>query len=137
YLFPSLLDKYQLQVTVFLEKEMYDEAMVLLRILLQCQVDERQIALEWGYLLSWLEQVFPSHDAADEDELDDSGNLEHQFRRAVLGDYGSIEPREAAVKVMNMLRDATSTDQHFLALERAEFIDSDELDEQLVQWLSS
>jgi len=132
-----MLDKYQLQLTMFLEKEMYDEAKELLRFLLNCQGEERQYALEWGNLLSWLEQAFPSHDAADQDELDDSDNLEQQFRRAALGDYGSIEASEAAAKVMNMLRDATSTDQHFLALERAEFIDSDELDAELVQWLST
>lgn len=135
YLFPSMLDQYQLQLTQFLEKEMYEEAKELLRFLLQCQGDERQYALEWGNLLSWLEQAFPNGDAAD--ELDGNDELEQQFRRAALGDYGSISSEEASAKIISLLKDASSTDQHMLALERAEFIESDQLDEQLIEWLAT
>lgn len=135
YLFPAMLDRYQLQLTQFLEKEMYEEAKELLKFLLLCQGDERQYAVEWGNLLSWLEQAFPSGDAVD--ELDDAEDLEQQFRRAALGDYGSIDPGEASAKVISMLKDAVSIDQHMLALERAEFIDSAQLNEQLIQWLTT
>lgn len=134
-MFPSMLDQYQVQLTQFLEKEQYEEAKDLLRFLLQCQGDERQHAMEWGNLLNWLEQAFPSTDYVD--ELDQAEDLEQQFRKAALGDYGSINSIQASEKIMSQLEGSGPIDQQMLALERAEFIESDHLDEQLIEWLES
>lgn len=128
-----MLDQYQIQLTRHLEHEQYEEAKELLRFLLQCQGDERQHAVEWGNLLSWLDQAFPSSDEAD--ELEQQEDLEEQFRRAALSDYGSISSIEAVSKVMGTLQGSTSFEQQNLALERAAYLNSPELDEQLKAWI--
>lgn len=130
-----MLDQYQIQLTQYLEKEQYEEAKELLRFLLQCQGEERQHAIEWGSLLSWLEQAFPSTDYVD--ELDQAEDLEREFRRAALGDYGSTTSSEASNKIMSLLHSNVSTEQHMLALERAEFVEAGELDDQLIAWLET
>lgn len=128
-----MLDQYQIQLTRMLEHEQYEEAKQLLRFLLQCQGDERQHAVEWGNLLSWLEQAFPSRDEAD--ELDQDEDLEEQFRRAALSDYGSVSNEEAIQKVMAVLEGHTPIEQQLLALERAVFVQSSQLDQWLITWL--
>ncbi|MFC6331613.1 hypothetical protein ACFP56_03185 [Paenibacillus septentrionalis] len=132
-MFPSMLDQYQVQLTQCLEREQYEEAKDLLRFLLQCQGDERQHAMEWGNLLTWLEQAFPSSDAVD--ELDQAEDMEKQFRRAALGDYGSVSSTQATEKIMKQLQSAVAIDQQMLALERAEFIESEDLNQRLMEWL--
>ncbi|MCM3632473.1 MULTISPECIES: hypothetical protein [Paenibacillus] len=130
-----MLDQYQIQLTQYLEKEQYEDAKELLRFLLQCQGDERQHAIEWGNLLNWLEQAFPSTDIVD--ELDQAEDLEQQFRKAALGDYGSISSFQASEKLMSQLESGVPMEQQIVALERAEFIEAEGLDERLIQWLES
>lgn len=128
-----MLDQYQIQLTRMLEHEQYEEAKELLRFLLQCQGEERQHAVEWGNLLSWLEQAFPSRDEAD--DLEQQEDLEEQFRRAALSDYGSINSEEASHKIMAILEGDTPVQQQLLALERAIYVQAPQLDEHLIEWL--
>ncbi|URN92869.1 MAG: hypothetical protein NAG76_13565 [Candidatus Pristimantibacillus lignocellulolyticus] len=132
FLFPSMLDQYQIELTKLLEREQFEEAKDLLRFLLRCQGDERQHAIEWEHLLNWLEESFPTVDEADGLEHED---LEEQFRRAALSDYGSTNSTEAASKLMDTLKSSLPMDQQMLALERATYLDAPELDEQLINWL--
>ena len=126
-----MLDEYQQQLTMFLEQERYEEAKQLLKFLLSCTGDERQHAIEWGHLLNWLEQSFPSHE--DEEEED----LEAEFRRAALTDYGSVQATEATAKLMHVLNEDSNAEQIFLALERAIYIDEPKLNGQIIEWLET
>ncbi len=59
YLFPRMLDQYQIQLTRMLEAEQYEETKQLLRFLLQCQGQDPIHYSEWVNLLDWLEIAFP------------------------------------------------------------------------------
>lgn len=133
YLFPTMLDEYQQQLTLFLEQERYDEAKGLLRFLLSCTGDERQHAIEWGHLLNWLEQSFPSNETEFVEE--DDKQLEAEFRRAALSDYGSTQNVESSEKLMHSLQEETDAERLFLALERAVYITEPKLNEQIIEWL--
>lgn len=132
YLFPTMLDEYQQQLTLFLEQERYEDAKQLLKFLLSCTGDERQHAIEWGHLLNWLEQSFPSSEAIEDDQ-----DLEAEFRRAALSDYGSVQATDATEKLMHTLQEEPNPEQLMLALERAVYIDEPKLNEQIIEWLES
>lgn len=131
YLFPTMLDEYQQQLTKFLEQERYEDAKQLLRFLLTCTGDERQYAMEWGHLLQWLEQSFPNHDHVEEDD----DQLEAEFRRAALSDYGSVQASEASEKLMHVLQEDSNIEQLLLALDRSIYIDEPSLNGQIINWL--
>lgn len=134
YLFPTMLDEYQQQLTLFLEQERYEEAKQLLRFLLSCTGDERQHAIEWGHLLNWLEQSFPSEETEFIEEADDK-QLEAEFRRAALSDYGATHAVETSEKLMHSLHEETDAERLFLALDRAVYIQEPKLNEQIITWL--
>ena len=132
YLFPTMLDEYQQQLTQFLEQERYEDAKKLLKFLLSCTGGERQYAIEWGHLLHWLEQSFPSHEIDEDNE-----EIESEFRRAALTDYGSLQAIDASEKLMHVLQEQSNPEQILLALERAVYIEEPELNSQIITWLET
>ncbi|MFD0713941.1 hypothetical protein [Paenibacillus sp. GCM10027626] len=141
YLFPRMLDQYQIQLTRMLEAEQYGEAKKLLLFLLQCQGEDKRHYEEWGNLLSWLEMVFPDDDntgpasggvtlTQDTDEMD-----EEELRQQTLS---SAEHDEAYVEqLLYIMQHHPVVDQQILALERAVHVDHPQVDEAILEWLTT
>lgn len=137
YLFPKMLDHYQIQLTRMLESEQYGEAKNLLRFLLQCRGEDERHYEEWTSLLSWLEMAFPGTEETgmitgkeDEEEVN-----EDSFREQLLN---PPEQDEAYIKqVLYIMEHHPMIDQQILALERAVYIQSPEVDQTMLEWLSS
>ncbi|EFM09272.1 conserved hypothetical protein [Paenibacillus curdlanolyticus YK9] len=135
YLFPKMLDHYQIQLTRMLEAEQYSDAKQLIRFLLQCRGEDARHYEEWGNLLSWLEMAFPDEGSpldysglADQDE-------EAELRRAALK---PTEQDEAYVKqVLYIIQNHPSIDQQMLALERAVHLDHPDVDPTMIEWLTT
>lgn len=135
YLFPSMLDQYQIQLTKMLEQEQYEEAKQLLRFLVTCQGDERQYAEEWKRLLEWLEQSFPTDGSQTFVEGSDAKHEEYILRKAALNEMNRGNTEDAIKKIMAALHEIPAIDQQLLLLERAMFIESDLIDQRLVDWI--
>jgi hypothetical protein len=137
YLFPKMLDHYQIQLTRMLESEQYGEAKNLLRFLLQCRGEDERHYEEWASLLSWLEMAFPEAEEAGMitgKEAEEEDN-EESFREQLLN---PPEQDEAYIKqVLYIMEHHPMIDQQILALERAVYIQSPEVDQTMLEWLSS
>ncbi|MGO4108007.1 hypothetical protein [Paenibacillus sp. YAF4_2] len=138
YLFPKMLDHYQIQLTRMLESEQYGEAKNLLRFLLQCRGEDERHYEEWRSLLTWLDMAFPGSDsegAVLPGGQDDEGVSEESFREQLLN---PPEQDEAYIKqVLYIMEHHPMIDQQILALERAAYIHSPEIDQVMVEWLTS
>ncbi|WP_224753224.1 hypothetical protein [Paenibacillus terricola] len=132
YLFPSMLDHYQIQLTRMLEAEQYSEAKKLIRFLLQCRGEDERHYEEWGNLLSWLEVAFP--ESADE-RVEEDENEEEEMRRSALKPG---EQDESYVKqVLHIIQHHPMPDQQMLALERAIHLDHPDINPAIMEWLST
>lgn len=137
YLFPKMLDHYQVQLTRMLEAEQYGEAKRLLRFLLQCRGEDRRHYEEWGNLLAWLDMAFPDaeSDGALGMQPDAEEDIDEESLRRDALDPG--EQDEAYVQqVLYIMKNHPMIDQQMLALERAALLRSHEVDETIVKWLS-
>ncbi|MFF2480580.1 hypothetical protein [Paenibacillus sp. NPDC058071] len=141
YLFPKMLDHYQIQLTRLLESEQYGEAKRLLRFLMQCQGEDERHYEEWASLLSWLDMAFPEAGVtagrseyiteADQQEEEDEALL----REHALNPFGQDE---AYIKqVLYIMEHHPMIDQQILALERAAYIKDPEVDDAIKQWLTA
>lgn len=135
YLFPKMLDHYQIQLTRMLESEQYAEAKSLLRFLLQCKGEDDRHYEEWGSLLSWLDMAFPGEGGEDGTGFGQSEEEnEETFREQLLN---PPEQDEAYVKqVLYIMQHHPMIDQQILALERAAYIRLAEVDSMIVDWLT-
>ncbi|WP_258171436.1 hypothetical protein [Paenibacillus sp. R14(2021)] len=139
YLFPSMLDQYQNQLTRMLESEQYGEAKELLRFLLLCQGEEKRHYEEWGNLLTWLDVAFPTYDN-EMNGVPASTHIEEQ----VLGEddfrQEAINPPEYddayVQQVLYIMQHHPVADQQILALERAAYLKHPDVDETILRWLS-
>lgn len=138
YLFPSMLDQYQIQLTRMLEAEQYREAKELLRFLLQCQGQEKRNYEEWDSLLGWLEMAFPDGEAGlaveggeTGEARDEEGAIREQLLKPPLQDEAYIN------QVMYIMQHHPMMDQQMLALERAAYIDAEGVTETILDWLQS
>ncbi|ACT03072.1 hypothetical protein [Paenibacillus sp. JDR-2] len=132
-----MLDHYQIQLTRMLESEQYGEAKNLLRFLLQCRGEDERHYEEWGSLLTWLEMAFPGSEEAGllTGANDEEGESEESFREQLLN---PPEQDEAYIKqVLYIMEHHPMVDQQILALERAAYIHSSEVDQFMLDWLSS
>lgn len=133
YLFPKMLDQYQIQLTRMLEAEQYKEAKELLRFLIQCQGEDERNYDEWNNLLAWLDMAFPDHTDADEDS---SGVMEDDEENMRVAALSPPDQDEAYMnQVLYIMQNHPMIDQQLLALERAVFINSPKVDEDILQWL--
>lgn len=131
YLFPSMLDQYQIQLTRMLEAEQYREAKELLRFLLQCQGQEKRHYEEWESLLSWLEMAFPDGEnvQAEDDSADDETSIREQLLKPPHQDEAYIN------QVMYIMQHHPMMDQQMLALERAAYIEDEHVTDIIKEWL--
>lgn len=135
-----MLDHYQIQLTRMLESEQYGEAKKLLSFLLQCKGEEDRHYEEWGSLLSWLDMAFPEAGAGEDGigfvfAKGDEDENETTIREQLLN---PPEQDEAYVKqVLYIMENHPMIDQQILALERAAFIRSSEVDSTIKEWLTS
>lgn len=133
YLFPNMLDQYQIQLTRMLEAEQYKEAKELLRFLIQCQGEDERNYDEWNSLLSWLDMAFPDDGGMEGGGSEDSGKDEEHMRGEALR---PAEQDEAYVnQVLYIMQNHPMIDQQLLAIERAVYIDSPVVDATILEWL--
>ncbi|PZD94094.1 hypothetical protein DNH61_19245 [Paenibacillus sambharensis] len=132
-----MLDHYQIQLTRLLEAEQFGEAKQLLRFLLNCQGEEEHHYEEWRNLLAWIEVAFPDkgdggpyiEEAEDEDE--------RLMRERALGSSQADNTDEDYVRqVLHIMQHHPVLEQQLLALERAVYLRSEEVDRTLLEWLS-
>lgn len=137
-MFPSMLDQYQIQLTRMLEAEQYGEAKELLRFLLQCQGEEERHYEEWDSLLTWLDMAFPEDGSGDDgkgyiiatpNKDEDEASLREQILNPPDQDEAYVN------QVLYIMQHHPMIDQQILALERAAFIKSTNIDESIVTWL--
>ncbi|MBD2870486.1 hypothetical protein IDH41_18045 [Paenibacillus sp. IB182493] len=131
-----MLDHYQIQLTRMLEAEQYGEAKELLRFLLQCQGEDERHYEEWDSLLTWLEMAFPDSGAGglgtgsgDGREEEDEDSLREQLLNPSEQDEAYIN------QVLYIMQHHPMIDQQLLALERAAYIQSPDVNESIKHWL--
>ncbi|HUC92667.1 MAG TPA: hypothetical protein VMS09_11625 [Paenibacillus sp.] len=138
YLFPNMLDHYQIQLTRMLEAEQFGEARRLLRFLLQCKGEDERHYEEWRNLLGWIEMAFPDADDAAESRREGDEPDERQLRGRALGAESAENSDEAYVKqVLHIMRHHPLIEQQLLALERAVYLEGPEVDRTILDWLVS
>lgn len=136
YLFPSMLDQYQIQLTRMLEAEQYREAKELLAFLLQCQGQEKRHYEEWDSLLGWLEMAFPDDtERSAGSESDAAENEEATMREQLL--KPPVQDEAYIHQVMYIMQHHPMMDQQMLALERAVYIEDGQVTNTILQWLKT
>ncbi|WP_127529741.1 hypothetical protein [Paenibacillus kobensis] len=131
YLFPNMLDHYQIQLTRMLEAEQFSEAKELIRFLLQCRGEDERHYEEWSNLLAWLEMAFPDDSWAA--EIPSAEEDEEEFRRLAL--KPSVQDEAYVKQVLYIIEHHPMADQQMLALERAVHLDDPAVDEVIKNWL--
>jgi hypothetical protein len=137
YLFPNMLDQYQIQLTRMLEAEQFGEAKRLLRFLLRCQGEEKRHYEEWSNLLSWLEMAFPSD--YDDNGLSEPGLADDEDEEALrrLALSSDRQDDEYVKQILYIMQYHPMPDQQILALERAVYLDHPDVDPTIEAWLTS
>ncbi len=139
-MFPSMLDHYQVQLTRMLEAEQYGEAKGLLRFLLQCQGEDARHYEEWDSLLTWLDMAFPEDGhsgdgtgflVAAPDKEEDEAAIREQLLNPPDQDEAYVN------QVIYIMQNHPMIDQQILALERAAYIQSSDLNESIRNWLAT
>ncbi len=137
-MFPSMLDHYQVQLTRMLEAEQYGEAKELLRFLLQCQGEDARHYEEWDSLLTWLDMAFPEDGNGEDgtgfiiakhEEEDDEATLREQLLNPPDQDEAYVN------QVLYIMQNHPMIDQQILALERAVYIQSPDMNDSIKKWL--
>lgn len=139
-MFPSMLDHYQVQLTRMLEAEQYGEAKELLRFLLQCQGEDARHYEEWDSLLTWLDMAFPEDGNGEDgtgfmiakhEEEDDEATLREQLLNPPDQDEAYVN------QVLYIMQNHPMIDQQILALERAVYIQSPDMNDSIKKWLAT
>jgi hypothetical protein len=133
-----MLDHYQVQLTRMLEAEQYGEAKELLRFLLQCQGEDARHYEEWDSLLTWLDMAFPEDGngedgtgfiLAKQEKEDDEATMREQLLNPPDQDEAYVN------QVLYIMQNHPMIDQQILALERAVYIQSPDLNDSIKKWL--
>jgi len=131
-----MLDHYQIQLTRMLEAEQYIEAKELLHFLLQCQGEDSRHYEEWNSLLTWLDMAFPESGESDEStgiiaskQDEDEASMRESFLNPPDQDEAYVS------QVLYIMQNHPMIDQQILAVERAVYIQSPDLDETIKNWL--
>jgi hypothetical protein len=137
YLFPKMLDHYQIQLTRMLEAEQFGEAKELLRFLLQCRGEDERHYEEWKSLLHWIEMAFPEGQGSAEQGEDADSLDEQELRSRVLKREQNDNSDEAYIsQVLHIMREHPLVEQQLLALERAVFLEGNAVDESILSWIT-
>lgn len=123
-----------------LESERYGEAMELLRFLLQCQGQEERHYQEWQALLEWLEAAFPyANDNSQTDSriLREEEELREEDMARGLARSKASEDADYPRKLLSRVMDEPLSEATLLALEQLSYLEGDEIDHRLIQWLES
>ncbi|MBH5317189.1 hypothetical protein I6N90_05110 [Paenibacillus sp. GSMTC-2017] len=129
-----MLDQYQIQLTRMLEAEQYKEAKQLLRFLVQCQGQEKRHYEEWESLLDWLVMAFP--DGSDNEEssiVESEPEDETALREQLLNPHNQDEAY--INQVLYIMQHHPMIDQQMLALERIVFIEAENVNDIMLEWL--
>ncbi len=130
-----MLDQYQISLTRMLESERYGEAKELLGFLLHCQGKEKHHYEEWKSLLEWLDMAFPEGDYAGA-ELRSEGSeepTEEKIRRELLNP--PMQDEAYLNQVMYIMQHHPMIDQQMLALERAVYLEAEQVSDDIRNWL--
>jgi hypothetical protein len=137
YLFPKMLDHYQIQLTRMLEAEQFGEAKELLRFLLQCQGEDERHYEEWKSLLHWIEMAFPEGQGTSAQVEDPETLDEQELRSRVLQRERADNSDEAYIaQVLHIMREHPLIEQQLLALERAVYLEGNAVDESILAWIT-
>ncbi|RCW42646.1 hypothetical protein [Paenibacillus prosopidis] len=138
-MFPSMLDHYQVQLTRMLEAEQYGEAKELLRFLLQCQGEDERHYEEWDSLLTWLDMAFPEDGSSRDDTGFIMANVDKDDENEALMREQILNPPdqdEAYVnQVLYIMQHHPMIDQQMLALERAAYVQAEDINDTIIEWL--
>lgn len=137
-LFPGTVDYYQVQLTKLLENERYQEAIELLHFLLSCQMDDKKTVEEWDLLLRWLLTQFSTEpekgSSTETNASDDEASNESEMLKNHVMERAEID-HEYVSKLIKILTDSNTLHKQLLALEQLAYIDDDNIDSVIVQWL--
>ncbi|WP_127586212.1 HEAT repeat domain-containing protein [Paenibacillus koleovorans] len=157
-LFPKTIDYYQIELTRMLETERYQEAMQVLRFLLECRHDDDSVKQEWGSLLEWLETTFPESLSQSEIGARRQNGLDpDESRELLFGDLGdpdsedeqeldflkrkvrlkSAEDTQYGARLLEGLLQTDSPDKQLLALEQLQHADYARTRPKLAEWLQT
>ncbi|MDD9269901.1 hypothetical protein ACFPES_22865 [Paenibacillus sp. GCM10023248] len=132
-LFPKTIQYYEDELTRFLHKEQYSDALQLLTFLLQFPGIDPLKAEQWGALLVWLQTMFPETMFPDqvpsEEDLEAEEDLLRQYIHEKAADDGAY-----AQKLIQSLREGT-LEQQVSSLEQLSFIDRPEIGAAIKEWL--
>ena len=123
-----------------LESERYDEAMGLLRFLLQCQGQEERYVDEWQALLEWLETAFPQYISGEDNEqatTDNEVELEEEDLARRNAEWKFAQDSNFANKLLSIVKDEVLSEQTMLALEQLSYLNGDAINQELVIWLQT
>lgn len=132
-MFPKTLDYYQIELTRMLETERYSEAMELLSFLLSCEGQDPKHYQEWQSLLEWLMSAFPQ---SESNQLQEEPEDEELFVRRHIEQKLHEDPNYGE-KLLDTVINQPMSERSLLALEQLVFIDSPEIDDALLNWLSN
>jgi hypothetical protein len=132
-LFPKTMDYYEQELTRFLQNEQYGEALQLLAFLLNFQNVESDKYEQWNALQEWLQTMFPEHAFPEFDTPEEEPEAEEDLMRLVVAEKIS-ENSEYADNLLGMLTDG-SMEQQMIALEQLVFIEREDVNTKLRDWL--
>jgi hypothetical protein len=133
-LFPKTEQFYEEEITRFLQKEQYSDAMQMLTFLLQFPNVDQHKTDQWEALLQWLqtmhpETVFPSMVVTEEEQEEEEELLRQYIQEKTRDDAVYIE------KLLNMLRNG-SVEQQVIALEQLAFVDQSDISQTVKRWVT-
>lgn len=135
-LFPKTVDYYQKELTRMLETERYEEAIQLLKFLVQCQGDDQRVDEEWKALLEWLQSAFPAENISQSDEEDDKEETESELLRQHVKAKMEQDHNYAKKMLDKLLQDAP-IEPKLLALDQLAYIEHPQINDTLKRWVEN
>lgn len=132
YLLPRTIDHYQMELTRMLETERYQEAIELLRFLLECNSGDGRADDEWRALHDWLLTLSPelSVPVDEAEELTEEDLLKEHLKYKTIGDPAYVEG------LLEFFEKPTAPEKQLLALEQLRHLEHPRIDETIKKWLT-
>lgn len=132
-LFPKTVQYYEDELTRFLQKEQYGDALQLLTFLLQFPAIDPMKAEQWRALMVWLQTMFPETmfpgQTPSEEDMEAEEDLLRQYIHEKTTDDGAY-----GQKLLGMLKEG-SLEQQVSSLEQLSFIDQPGIHTGIQEWL--
>ncbi|MBP1966088.1 hypothetical protein [Paenibacillus aceris] len=133
-LFPKTEQYYEEELTRFLKKEQYSDALQLLTFLLQFPAAHPQKIEQWEALSIWLQTMFPETlfpmSSPTEEDIEGEEDLLRQYIHEKSSDNGAY-----GLKLLDLLQTGT-LEQQVSALEQLGFVDQPGISASIKAWLS-